>query len=336
MVKSSWVILLSLILICLVSAVTPRPLRAQTSQETALWNAVKDSKDAEDYKGYLDKYPDGTYAPLAKRRIAQYSAHPSEPASAEPTAKTRANTSSIQLQTEHVPTPKSGASTPITMTECEGTNNCATWTFLGKQGTGQWPSGETASLTVEHFDSDSVVIHRADATGPSAGLTAEYRGTRKGERIAGEFTVTRSGDTNPVTANWYATIGQSQKALPRLLHACVRCSPGYGATWVWENDHYTNVAAPEGIHETLTVESFTRESVILHMTRTGRYPGTDVMRGQISPQGNSIVNGVLKDGRTFHMAWGDALDTVSGTRALDPVVIARPLVCYGWFFVVCE
>jgi hypothetical protein len=87
----------------------------------------------------------------------------------------------------------------------------------------------------------------------------------------------------------------------------------------------------------LTVESFTRESVILHMTRTGRYPGTDVFRGQISPEGNSIVNGVLKDGRTFHMAWGDAIDTVPGTRVADPVVVARPVLCYGWFFaVVCE
>jgi hypothetical protein len=63
MLKSLWVIRWSLILICLVSAVTTPPLRAQTSAETALWNAVKDSKDAEDYKGYLDKYPDGIYAP---------------------------------------------------------------------------------------------------------------------------------------------------------------------------------------------------------------------------------------------------------------------------------
>jgi hypothetical protein len=105
---------------------------------------------------------------------------------------------------------------------------------------------------------------------------------------------------------------------------------------VWENDHYTNVAAPAGITEVLTVESFTRESVILHMTRSGRFAGTDVWRGQISTQGNSIVNGVLQDGRAFHMAWGDAIDTVPGTRVQDPVVIARPVICYGWFFVVCE
>lgn len=326
MVKSSWLLRLSLIWICF-SMVTPVLLPAQTREETALWDAVKDSKDAEDYKAYLDKYPDGTYAPLAKRRVAQYSAHSSEPA--QDPAGTKSNLSPAPA------TPKPSSSATVTMTECEGTNNCATWTFLGKQGTGQWPSGETGSLSVEHFDADSVLIHRADATGPSAGLTAEYRGTRKGDRIAGEFTVTRPGQKT-VTANWYATIGQSPQSLPRIMHACIRCAPGYGGTWVWENDHYTNVAAPEGIREILTVESFTRASVILHMTRTGRYPGTDVFRGQISPQGNSIVNGVLKDGRTFQMAWGDAIDTVPGTRVADPIVVARPVLCYGWFFVVCE
>src|ERR1022692_2970200 len=29
---------------------------------------------------------------------------------------------------------KARAASPVTMTECEGTNNCATWTFLGAQG----------------------------------------------------------------------------------------------------------------------------------------------------------------------------------------------------------
>ena len=327
MVKLSWVMLLSLIWMVMYCATETPFALAQTREETALWNEVKNSKDVEDYKGYLDKYPDGIYATLAKRRIAEYGAHGSE---ATPgAAGTKSGASSSQTPS------KPGSAAPVTMTECEGTNNCATWTFLGKQGTGQWPSGETGSLSVEHFDSDSVLIHRADATGPSAGLTAEYRGTRNGDRIAGEFTVTRPGQ-KPVTANWYATIGQSSQSLPRIMHMCVRCDPGYGSTWVWENDHYTNVAAPAGIKETATVESFTRESVILHMTRTGKYPGTDIMKGQISAQGNSLVNGTLKDGRTFHMAWGDAIVTVPGTRVADPVVVARPVLCYGWFFVVCE
>jgi len=74
---------------------------------------------------------------------------------------------------------------PITMTECEGTNNCATWTFLGTQGIGQWPSGEISNLNVEHFDDNSVSIRRADPIGPSTGLTALYTGTRHGDRVGG-------------------------------------------------------------------------------------------------------------------------------------------------------
>jgi hypothetical protein len=45
---------------------------------------------------------------------------------------------------------KPPTATPVTMTECEGVNNCATWTFLGGQGTGQWPSGDIASLAYSH------------------------------------------------------------------------------------------------------------------------------------------------------------------------------------------
>jgi hypothetical protein len=58
------------------------------------------------------------------------------------------------------PPSKSQAGGPVTMTECEGTNNCATWTFLGTQGNGQWPSGGVANLSVERFDADTVVMPR--------------------------------------------------------------------------------------------------------------------------------------------------------------------------------
>ena len=65
-------------------------------------------------------------------------------------------------QTTH---PASKAAGPVSMTECKGTNNCATWTFLGTQRNGKWPTGEEANLSVEKFDSVSVVIRRADSTG---------------------------------------------------------------------------------------------------------------------------------------------------------------------------
>jgi hypothetical protein len=66
------------ILMCLAYLAGTPLLRSQTREETSLWQSIKDSKNAEDYKGYLDKYPEGAYAPVAKRRITQLEAHESE------------------------------------------------------------------------------------------------------------------------------------------------------------------------------------------------------------------------------------------------------------------
>ncbi|MDQ7248560.1 caspase family protein [Dongia sedimenti] len=41
------------------------------SLDLAFWNEVKDSKSAEDYQAYLGKFPDGVFAPLARRRLEQ-------------------------------------------------------------------------------------------------------------------------------------------------------------------------------------------------------------------------------------------------------------------------
>jgi lipoprotein NlpI len=39
--------------------------------DLAFWNAIKDSKSAEDYQAYLTKFPDGVFAPLAQSRLKQ-------------------------------------------------------------------------------------------------------------------------------------------------------------------------------------------------------------------------------------------------------------------------
>ena len=185
------------------------------------------------------------------------------------------------------------------------------------------------------------MVHRADSTGPSAGLTAEYRGTRKGNRIAGEFTVTRPGEANSVTGNWYATIGQAAQSPPTVMHMCVRCDAAMGGTATWDKDHYLILPDVPGQRTVLTVESFTPQSVVLHRINSGRYPGTAILTGQISAQGNSIVNGIQTspDGSThsFQAAWGTAINSVPGSRGPDPQVVIAPVVCYSWFFtLVCQ
>jgi tetratricopeptide (TPR) repeat protein len=53
---------------------------AQAESELDYWNAIKDSRKAEDYQAYLDKYPNGNFADLAKLRVKKYA--PAEPAPA--------------------------------------------------------------------------------------------------------------------------------------------------------------------------------------------------------------------------------------------------------------
>ncbi len=53
------------------AAVTPPPSTVLDPQamDLAFWNAVKDSKAPEDYQAYLDKFPEGVFASLAKLRL---------------------------------------------------------------------------------------------------------------------------------------------------------------------------------------------------------------------------------------------------------------------------
>lgn len=323
-------------LICIYLACTVAPLvsLAQTREETSLWETIKGSKDAEDYKAYLDKYPDGVYAPLAKRRIAQLLAHPSE--------QTIPETKNTLAATEQ--SSKQQGAIPVTMTECEGTNNCATWTFLGTQGNGEWPSGEVANLTVESSDASTLVVHRADSTGSSAGLTAVYKGTRHGDRIDGEYTSSWPGHWETKSGNWYATMGKASQSLPSVMRNCPSpitvCS-----TWTWNNGHY-DFRSDNGVTGTVAVASFTPESVVFNRTDYGRTAGyTAIYTGRISSTRNSILNGNWSDsnGSTGHFTatWGTAIDDLPHPGGYNVQsrqrVVVRPVVCYPWFFgVVCS
>jgi hypothetical protein len=254
---------------------------------------------------------------------------------------------------------KSKVATPVTMTECEGVNTCATWTFLGKQGTGQWPSGNIASLTVERYDNDSVVIRRADSTGSSAGLTAVYTGNRKGDRVGGEFTSSWPGHWGSESGYWYAIL-QKPQSLPPVMRVCGNPNDwNVCSTWTWNNGHYDGWRE-WGAVATMTVVSFTREAVVIERTDTGPagpgHPGAGfrmVYRGTISSTGDSILDGVSEGGGgasgpaggPFRAYWGAALQNLppaehpgqpSQQLVVVPVVPVMPAVCFPWFFgVVC-
>jgi hypothetical protein len=229
------------------------------------------------------------------------------------------------------------------MTECEGVNNCATWTFLGSQGNGQWPSGEVANLSVERYDTDSVVIRRADSTGSSAGLTAVYTGTRHGNRVGGEFTSSWPGHWYNQSGNWYATL-EAPITPPSVMHFC------YANCWTlsWDNGHY--IASTDNARSIWVVERFTRELVTIHRTDTNGGGGVAfeaVYAGQISKEGDRLTNVTINGQKSdFRLAWGTALNTVPGSNAerdrgqqpQPQVVAVRPVVvCYPWFLgMVCQ
>lgn len=48
------------------------PQDGEAGYELAFWNSIKDSTNAADYDAYLEAYPDGRFAPLAKSRAERY------------------------------------------------------------------------------------------------------------------------------------------------------------------------------------------------------------------------------------------------------------------------
>jgi hypothetical protein len=237
------------------------------------------------------------------------------------------------------------AAVPVTMTECEGVNDCATWTFLGAQGNGQWPTGEMANLTVETLDGDKLEIRRADSTGATAGMTAIYTGTRHGDRVGGEFVSSWPGHWDNKAGNWYATVGQNPPSPPSVMRVCdtVRCG-----TWTWKDGHYEGVWSDIGVTATMTVISFTPDSVIIKRTDDASGANKSYMyKGKISSEGDSIVNGESSGidnnfSGYFTATWGSALrDTRARASSApiqqQPVLVVQPAVCIPWFFtVICN
>ena len=111
---------------------------------------------------------------------------------------------------------------------------------------------------------------------------------------------------------------QTSLTPPKLMHWCSQ----HCATWVWVGNRYVGEGTPHPEQSPqcgVTVERFTSESVIIHRTDCTPYPGKAVLTGKVSPDGNSIVNGVIRwtyhpccglGAGTFTAAWGPALDTV--------------------------
>lgn len=72
---------------------------------------------------------------------------------------------------------------------------CGTWTLQGDHINAVWNNGAKATLDVEQFDNNGVVITRKDTEGSSAGLTARYEGRPIGNHVDGSVTWNWNGST---------------------------------------------------------------------------------------------------------------------------------------------
>jgi hypothetical protein len=93
---------------------------------------------------------------------------------------------------------QSGTSTvPYSLQECETYTSeiCGTWTLQGSHINAVWNNGAKATLNVEQFDNNGVVITHQDTVGTSAGLTARYEGRPIGNHVEGSVTWNWNGTT---------------------------------------------------------------------------------------------------------------------------------------------
>lgn len=108
--------------------------------------------------------------------------------------------------TAYTTQPDAGPSVPQNLQECETYTSeiCGTWTRMGDQFNAQWDNGASATLNVERWDNDAVVLTRHDTIGSSAGLTARYEGRCTGNIVEGMVTWTWNDSTWSGTwsANW--------------------------------------------------------------------------------------------------------------------------------------
>lgn len=70
---------------------TPTAPSDKTAQENMFWQSAERSNSIADYKAYLEAFPNGVYAPLARNRISAIQATPASPAAAQTPAPASAS-----------------------------------------------------------------------------------------------------------------------------------------------------------------------------------------------------------------------------------------------------
>jgi hypothetical protein len=140
-------------------------------------------------------------------------------------------------------------------------------------------------------------------------------------RMCGKFIMPLKVTVLSALALVLLTSMASAQTLPSVIH---ETEGGiYIGTWTW-NGHGYNASWTNGALAVLTVQSFTPNSVVINRTDLSgsvSFGVVGVYTGQISSNGNSIVNGVLNwtfQGNSFTEAW-------TGSWALQSVALLDPV-----------
>jgi hypothetical protein len=124
-------------------------------------------------------------------------------------------------------------------------------------------------------------------------------------------------DWRVTTQNFCTNEKTSVQALPPVMYWCAGdCNPQSVVTLTLENGHYVSCNPLGVVISVLTVQKFTPESVVMHRRDYGQYPGIAILTGQLSSDGNSIINGIIRwthhdccglASYPFHATWGKAV-----------------------------
>lgn len=75
----------------------PTPVVNPSTFEFAFWEAIKGSRDPEDFREYLSKYPEGQFAGIARRRLASLTPASTKPPAADPATPAPTRSSALQI-----------------------------------------------------------------------------------------------------------------------------------------------------------------------------------------------------------------------------------------------
>ncbi len=178
----------------------------------------------------------------------------------------------------------------VAVTECQGVDNCAMWTFARnnehrKIGLGKWRTGEEAVLELESAENNQVVVIRTDVTGSKAGLTATYRGTLEGNGVGGTYTSYFKGERED--GHWYWLANQSAGNLRITECEGGNCGVFPPDAPIWTFSGADGTGAFGTGNQPLFLEHFDINTIQVRRTDTsGPWRGSAIYTGRIN--GNRI------------------------------------------------